>query len=217
MTIPSIRDARIAVLNLSRFAEKDAAFRGLSATGNNPYIDPFFLDRALTQYHERQGLDATFGSYGENRGFIWRKTYLDAIKDPIHAGIDINVPAGTLVEADADCEVVWVGTDYPDDHGWGNRVIVKLRDHDIWMIYAHLGAPIVRVGRPLPAGSALGYVGRPHENGGWYPHLHVQAMTREAWEIFLADPASIDGYYPAALWEDTKRMFPFPGKYILIP
>lgn len=217
MAVPTIREGRIAVLDLNGFAVKDAAFMGLSPHGKNPYIVPGILAERLNSYHRRQGLDATFGSYGENRGFIWRQTYLDAMKDPIHAGIDINVPAGSLVVADADCEVVWVGTDYPDSHGWGNRVIVKLRGIEIWMIYAHLGAPIVRVGRPLGPGSGLGYVGAPHENGGWYPHLHVQAMTREAWEMFQADPASIDGYCPAAEWTQKKKLFPFPGKYILIP
>lgn len=217
MTIPSIQDARILALDLNRFAVKDAAFRGLSKTGNNPYIDPYFLDRILSQYHERQGLDATFGSYGENRGFIWRQTYLDGMENPIHAGIDINVPVGTLVEADTDCIVAWVGTDHPDKFGWGNRVIVKLRDAEIWMIYAHLGSPIVRVGRPLGPGSALGYVGGPHENGGWYPHLHVQAMTKTAWDMFLEDPTSIDGYCPAAQWPQMKKNFPFPGRYIRIP
>ncbi|MBP9757132.1 MAG: peptidoglycan DD-metalloendopeptidase family protein [Candidatus Pacebacteria bacterium] len=216
-TIPFLDDEPVAVLDLNGFAVKDAAFMGLSRHGKNPYILPNILAERLNCYHKRQGLAATYGSYGENRGFIWRQTYLDAMENPIHAGIDINVPAGSLVIADVDCEVVWVGTDHPEPHGWGNRIIVKLRGIDIWMIYAHLGAPICRVGNKMGSGSPIGYVGTPHENGGWYPHLHVQAMTRQAWEMFLADPSTIDGYYPAEQWPRKKLLFPFPGKFICIP
>ncbi len=217
MTIPFLDDQPIAVLDLNQFATKRAAFYGLSNTAENLFIIPEFLDDELSTYHRRQGLAATFGSYGENRGFIWRQTYLDGMVNPIHAGIDINVPTDSLVVADAACTVVWIGTDHPDEHGWGNRVIVKLHGIDIWMIYAHLRSPMWRVGMMLGAGCPIGHVGSPHVNGGWYPHLHVQAMTRQAWEMFLADPTTIDGYYPAEQWQEKKLLFPFPGKFILIP
>lgn len=217
MTIPYLDDKPIAVLDLNRFALKDAAFRGLSVNAKNPYIVPGFLGEVLETYHRRRGLGGTYGSYGENRGFVWRQTYLDAMKNPIHAGVDINVPDGTMVVADADCTVAWVGTDYPEAHGWGNRVIVKLQGIDIWIIYAHLGAPMCSVGNRMGVGSPIGYVGASHENGGWYPHLHVQSMVGKAWDMFLADHASIDGYYPADEWLEKKLLFPFPGKYILVP
>lgn len=217
MTIPFLDDQPIAVLDLEQFARKDAAFRGLSSGADNPCIVPDILSEMLETYHRRRGLAGTYGSYGEPRGFVWRQTYLDAMKNPIHAGIDINVPARTMVVADAECTVVWVGTDYPDAHGWGNRVIVKLHDIDIWMIYAHLGAPICRVGNRMEVGSPIGLVGSVRENGGWFPHVHVQSMTKAAWEMFLVNPASIDGYYPAAEWPEKKLLFPFPGKFILVP
>ena len=34
------------------------------------------------------------------------------------------------------------------------------------------------VGRRFAAGEVLGWLGEPHENGGWPPHVHLQL----AWE-----------------------------------
>lgn len=218
MTIRGIAYAEAAWVDVDKLARQDAAFRGRGETAENIYATPAGTQALIEAFHAKMKVKASYGSYGENRKFLWRTTYLDAMKDPIHVGVDVNVPAGSIVEADTGCTVVWVGTDTPEPSGWGNRVIVKLEGRAVWMIFAHLADNNPRnVGQRLVAGTIIGHVGAPHENGGWYPHLHVQAMNEEAWDMFQADPKSIDGYCPAAEWPRMQKLFPFPGRWISFP
>ncbi len=218
MTIRGIGQDEAVWVDVDRLALQDAALRGKGETAENLYATPAGTQALIDAFHTWKGLKGSFGSYGENRKFLWRTTYLDSMKEPTHMGVDVNVPAGSIVEADTGCTVVWVGTDIPEPHGWGNRVIVKLDGRAVWMIYAHLADNNPRkVGERLVAGTIIGHVGAPHENGGWYPHVHVQAMTTEAWEMFQEDPKSIDGYCPADEWLKMQKLFPFPGKWVSFP
>lgn len=217
MTIPILKGRRTTEIDFDEWARKCARRDHIRLNDRNPYKTPKGAQKLLDEFHAERRVVGSYGSYGEDRTFVWRQTYLDALKGCVHIGLDINVAAGSLVVADTDCEVVWVGTDHPEPHGWGNRVIVKLRHIDIWIIYAHLGAPIVQVGRPLGPGSGLGYVGAPHENGGWFPHLHLQTMTREAWRMFQQDPRTIDGYCSRLEWRKWKALCPNPARFLQIP
>lgn len=218
MTIPSLKGARTAIAELDSLARSDAAARGLPKTGPNEYSTPAGTQRLVDAYHAKRHVRASFGGYGERRGFLWRTTYLDGMKDPTHIGVDVNVPAGTRVVSYKGGTVVWTGTDHPEQHGWGNRVIVRLHNHPIWMIYAHLGDRLrCSIDQVLAPNGVIGEVGSPTQNGGWFPHLHLQAMTEEAWEMFKKDPRSIDGYCPHAAWPRWRELCPDPLRFIKVP
>ncbi len=221
MTIPSLKGRRTGTLDLDGIARVDAMQRGIRRSEPNPYALPEGAQDLINRYHGMRNLDASYGSYGEKRGFVWRGTYLDAMEDPTHIGLDVNVPAGTAIDADFDATVVWVGTDYPDEYGWGNRVILKCNARrsgiQIWMIYAHLATPQCTVGDTIKKGSVFARVGAPDENGGWFPHLHVQTLTHDSWQMFKKDPYALDGYCPGREWKQWQRLCPNPLQFLNVP
>jgi murein DD-endopeptidase MepM/ murein hydrolase activator NlpD len=218
MTIPSLVGQRIAEANVNEGAEVWALQRGVDTVAEKRFTDPYNMTVFMAHYHASRKIVASYGSYGEERTFVWRGTYLDAMNGCIHLGVDINVDAGTEVIADRQCVIAWKGNDFPERHGWGNRVVVKLRDEQIWLIYAHLAStPHLNVGDVLNPGDVIGRVGEIHENGWWFPHLHVQALIQKAWIMFCDDPAHIDGYCPKAQWNRWRMLCPNPAQYISIP
>ena len=76
---------------------------------------------------------------------------------------------------------------------------------------AHAGLP--PPGARIARGTAVGVIGTPAENGGWYPHLHLQALSDAAWEaVEHAPDALLDGYgYRDA---DLRRLFPNPAPLV---
>jgi hypothetical protein len=73
---------------------------------------------------------------------------------------------------------------------------------------AHAGLP--QAGERLERGAPVGVIGTPEENGGWYPHLHLQAISADAWEAVQHAPdALLDGYGYADA--ELSRLFPDPA------
>ena len=66
------------------------------------------------------------------------------------------------------------------------------------VIWGHQGLP--RRGYRLAQGTPGGNIDLPEENGGWYPHLHLQSLSSAAGELVRHDPDTLpDGYaFPAA-------------------
>lgn len=222
MTIPSLKGKRTGMLELDDYARVDSMQRGIRRSAPNPYATPEGGQALIDQYHKRHHLDASSGSYGENRAFLWRGTYLDQMEEPVHIGIDVCVPVGTVVDTDFDATVAWIGTDHPEPHGWGNRVILKRNgkrsDVQIWMIYAHLaGPPMCELGQHLKPGDVFARVGDPRENGGWFAHLHVQVLVHEAWKMFKKNPCLIDGYCPSKEWRRWQMLCPNPLQFVKVP
>ncbi len=162
------------------------------------FAHPDVTETMVRAYHRHIGADWSFGDWMADRSFIWRGTYLHALELSVHAGLDLNVPAGTEVRAVADGEIVYEGTDAPLKGGWGHHVIQKIvYDGSVHAIlYAHLErGEAVRKGRYVRTGCRLGHVGTPAANGYWYPHLHVQLFsditTVTDWKAFSR---SMDGY-----------------------
>jgi 4-aminobutyrate aminotransferase-like enzyme len=70
--------------------------------------------------------------------------------------------------------------DAPGDYG--PTVVLEHRGEDhptFWTLYGHLSRTTLSrlgVGQPVAAGEQLGWLGDVSENGGWWPHVHVQVM-----------------------------------------
>ena len=124
----------------------------------------------------------SIGRYDEARPGVYT-TDLFAGGRSVHVGIDLGGPAGTAVHAFAWGRVVHVGEN-PAPGDYGN---VLVTEHDLvlpggrggplYALWGHLSAASRRrwrPGRAFSAGTVLGWLGEPHENGGWPPHLHLQ-------------------------------------------
>lgn len=71
-------------------------------------------------------------------------------------GINISAPLGSQVKAVYDGEVVYAGY----DDRFGNLLIIKLKDSDLFAAHAHLDELILIKGAKVTQGSAIGYVGQ---------------------------------------------------------
>ena len=181
-------------------ANLDSMARGLRPRpGISPLLDAKRLDRFLRRLHHRW--DAySFGGYVEDRRELWRGSYLTD-ETALHLGIDVNVPAGTALTVAQPATIVHHTHDPCQDGGWGGVVFFAL-DQPIGdithFLYAHLKnePPHKPVGSHVTPGDIVAVLGEPHENGGWYEHLHVQTLTRDAWERTQGDITKFDGYAP---------------------
>jgi hypothetical protein len=164
----------------------------------------------VAQYHAANQVERSYGGYGEARSTMLRDTYLAKSKKWTHLGIDFYVPARTVVMCFRCAKVLRIDCDKPERWGWGNRIFVRILGTRIVLVYAHLDPDIlVREGQVI-ARRVLGRVGRREHNGGWFPHLHVQAMSYERYLEFLRNPRGFDGYGFASDLAD----FPDPLPYL---
>jgi murein DD-endopeptidase MepM/ murein hydrolase activator NlpD len=85
----------------------------------------------------------------------------------LHAGIDIEAPYGTSIQATADGVVLYSGFLGP----YGN-VTVLAHERGIVTVYAHQASSIVLEGERVAAGQPIGFVGCTGRGLG--PHLHLE-------------------------------------------
>ena len=210
--LPDLRHAHWVHANLDELA--GATVAGISP---NPLVDPVLCDEWLTDRTRELNADYTWGGYGENRSRLWRDHYLPP-GCYIHLGVDLNAPAGTRVCAPADCKVVFSEPNTALGGGWGGWVVLELQgiprpDGITHLLYGHLAhITLPETGCFIQKGGDVGYIGENHENGGWFPHLHAQALTVDAWNMWKNRMPELDGYAPA-----LSALFPDPGPLLGLP
>ncbi|MFH4966916.1 aminotransferase class III-fold pyridoxal phosphate-dependent enzyme [Gaetbulibacter sp. M240] len=98
----------------------------------------------------------------------------------IHLGIDYWLPEQTPVNALFDGVVVIAKNDagYKE---YGGLIVLKHieKGFEFYTLYGHLSIASVEnlnIGDTIKAGSKIGALGNPEENGCWAPHLHFQIM-----------------------------------------
>lgn len=192
---PELQDRAAIYINMDEVFAQPKVIRA----GKSLLLDAEVTQRHLQAEHRKESADYSFGGYLEDRRNLWAGSYLEPDK-AVHLGIDINAPAGTAVAPAHAVSVAKIIHDPDNDGGWGSVIIFKLYAPmgDIsHFIYAHLGkdSVTVREGDKIAPGTAVARLGQPHENGGWYEHLHFQALTPEGWAMVeKGGLAAIDGY-----------------------
>lgn len=200
-------------------AENTALF---AKDGENPLRLTENNTRLVDWVHKKYDVRASFGGYLEDRSFLWKDTYLSASGSFIHAGVDINLPAGTPIRLPFDGTILRTDDDTPELWGWGPRVFVLPRHQEILnpresfvLILAHLSTPRVRPGEIARAGTHLADVGTPPDNGGWFPHIHLQALRRDFFdELNSSGFEALDGYFHERELERYKALHPDPWSLI---
>lgn len=193
--LADLTDKSLVLTNL------DAVARSLRPRpGISPLLDADRMDRFLRYLHHRWQADYSFGGYVEDRRELWRGSYLDE-NSAVHLGNDVNVPAGTRLTVAQPATLVHHVHDTCQDGGWGGVLMFRLAQPIgtiTHFLYAHLKneAPRLPIGSHVQPGDVVAVLGEAHENGGWYEHLHVQALTQAAWDRTQGDLAKFDGYAP---------------------
>jgi len=119
----------------------------------------------------------TLGRYNEPRPGMYTTDLFEEGRC-VHVGVDLGGPVGTPVHAFAHGRVIHAGYNAaPGDYG---HVLVLEHDVDqgpLYALYGHLSAATLSQspeGLEVAAGDVIGWLGGPHENGGWPPHVHFQ-------------------------------------------
>lgn len=192
---PTLANARWAYTDLAAEAKADPDVANASP---NPLNDPDFCQTWVWADARRKHADYTYGGYMEARDHLWRGHYHnpDLMR---HTAVDYNVPAGTLVVAPAGGRVLRVVRD-TSYGGWGGCVFIALdtpyrgAGYCLMAHLAHRGLP--SPGDSLERGTAVGLIGEPHENGVWFPHLHLQCFDQVMHDRYAPKLDDMDGYGP---------------------
>lgn len=147
--------------------------------------------------HKKYKTDYSYGGLFEDRSNIWKGSYLDLTNAFVHLGVDYNVPMGTKVSVPCNVRVENVLIDPNQNGGWGAGIKFKIEGTNHFMIYAHLSHKLeLKVGDNFSAGEIVAQTGKMTENGGWYPHLHLQVFTKKFDDLYMCDMDRMDGYLP---------------------
>jgi murein DD-endopeptidase MepM/ murein hydrolase activator NlpD len=159
----------------------------------NPLLDPSCcMDWIESRYGK---YNKTFGGYAENRSNLWRGHYMQPDRT-IHLGVDFNSYVGDDIHSPVNGTVFDIWCDIDLNGGWGTRLIIE--SETLYVIFAHIDTDYcVEVGDEIKIGDKIAVITEDPFNGGWFPHLHVQCVSKAHntnWE-------TLDGYGEA---EDLK-------------
>lgn len=167
------------------------------------YIQCYFLDSLYKKFKK-----CTFGGFLENRvnliGFLE-----DEKNNMIHLGIDINnLKAGCDILSPCDGKVIHVMKDETKINGWGGRVIIEMEKEwngSKYLLLGHLSlVNLPKIGDSILKGEKIGVLGNTNENGGWFPHLHIQCIKEKFYKMFEKNLEKLDGY-----WFDEENFLDF--------
>ena len=217
MIFPDLKNKTFGSVNLNLEAEKWFE-QNFFSTKRNPLLDPHICQDFVDEVHKKHGLDFSYGGWMENRSTLWARSYLEKNKSFIHLGVDLNVPSGTRIALDFPGQVVLVDDDFPEEGGWGPRVIVKHGTLPVYVIYAHLDGIDCKVGDDLKNNDVFAQVGMFPKNGNWFPHLHVQLVANEYYEMLVKENilSTLDGYAHEEEIEELAEKFPDPMRLIFL-
>jgi murein DD-endopeptidase MepM/ murein hydrolase activator NlpD len=205
---PELVDKKWAEVNLDLLAQQD--FK----EPENPLLDPEKCNAWVLDIARRHGADFTYGGYLEDRAWLWRGHYLPP-GPQAHLGVDYNVPDGTRVASCVDGEVSHI-IHQGIFGGWGGLLVFKIANPPVsgadYLYYGHLAwDDKVKVGQKVKAGDTVGFIGKPTENGVWFPHLHVQLVSERQMKLANNQPELVDGYMPPPV---PTEDFPDPRQLI---
>ena len=218
MLFPTLRNGRFGYVDYNAYAER--LFGRFPPDGSNPFLDPASADALIAAVHRELAIGVSYGGWLEDRSVLLRGSYLDATGNYLHLGVDFSVPAGTPVAVDFPARVVLVDSDYPEEGGWGRRVILRPQGRDEVVIYAHLNPKVsCKEGQALPQDAVFAAVGAPPHNGGWFQHLHVQRVDLRFFESMRRDGRlhEIDGYGHPSQRPDLANVFRDPLPLLRLP
>lgn len=207
---PELSGRKWAEVNLDALAQRDFP------AGENPLLDAQKCDAWVQKIAAEHQVDYTFGGWLEDRAHLWRGHYLPA-GPQAHLGTDYNVPAGVRVASPFDGEIIYIGRD-GSWGGWGGVLVFKLSEPPVkgadYLYLGHLAwDDTVRLHQKVKAGETAGFIGEPHQNGQWFPHLHVQLVSEAKMQATKGEPLNVDGYMPPPV---PPTDFPDARPFILL-
>lgn len=161
------------------------------------FNNPIECEKWVESIHNLNSVDYSYGGFLEDRSYLWRGSYLDELNAFIHLGVDFNVPVGTRVALPIDARVENIVFDPNQNGGWGAGIKLKILNSNNYLVFAHLSHKLkIKIGDEFSKGEIIAKTGKISENGGWYPHLHVQVFNKKFDDAYSNDLDLMDGYLP---------------------
>ena len=172
-------------------------------------LDPAKQQELVEYVRETSYSDYSYGGYLEDRSTLWAGSYLP-LDGMIHLGLDFNVNAGRMVHTPVEGRVVYANHDKDQGGGWGGRVDLYSEEFELYIIFGHLEPTVdlLNVGKVIPKNGSLSWIGDTPVNGGWFPHLHLQLVSKSEYESY-SDPSKIDGY--GKMTKNLRARYPHPA------
>ena len=126
------------------------------------------------------------GEYEESNYLLYREDLLKdcpqmaGTKRYYHLGIDITAPAKTPIISPFNGEIV-VSEYEPGKGNYGGMIVIECGNNTepIYILIGHLNpSKSKKVGEFVKEGEIVGELGNETCNGDWWPHAHVQVLTK---------------------------------------
>jgi murein DD-endopeptidase MepM/ murein hydrolase activator NlpD len=169
MFVPTLTNSICVEMDLSSSSQEFAGF----AEGE--------LDQAILQKLSAAGAIAGVGGYLENRS-LYKDTELfqGDSERCIHIGVDVFMPAGTVIHSPFDAEVQsFANRQVSGDYGPVIILRHELDGFEFHSLYGHLAESSLdglKRGKVISAGEPVAEIGARPANGNWPPHLHFQLI-----------------------------------------
>jgi len=207
-------------VDLAGLMKLDLSYGSSTAVNTPEAEDTHALNDRIARDIKASGTAGAVGGWGEARPIYTGKAYGRNNSDPLavarthHLGVDISLPEATSVHAPYE-GTVWAAGYAADQLDYGGYVILQ---HTIpsgepfYSLYGHLDAESLKglqAGAKVAAGDKIGALGAYSQNGGWWPHLHLQLMT-ETPPRGMTPPGACE----AQFWPAASALCPNPA-YLL--
>jgi 4-aminobutyrate aminotransferase-like enzyme/Ser/Thr protein kinase RdoA (MazF antagonist)/murein DD-endopeptidase MepM/ murein hydrolase activator NlpD len=181
------------------------------------------LGHRVSKAMRRAGAAIGAGGYNEARVIYGAGAFgTDAVTDErrtIHIGVDLTLPPGSPLYAPID-GVVHAFEDAAARLDYGPVIVLRHETGGedpatFYTLYGHLERRSLEglsPGQSLKAGDRFAAVGAPPDNGGWWPHVHVQLITD-----MLDVPCNFNGVAPASQRATWLSLSPDPNLLLGIP
>jgi len=192
------------------FTENNKALQNIDISDTESFTE--YINSVLDNY-KKVGI----GGYGENRYIYQRSPLFNNNNKPrtVHLGVDIWVPAGTIIYAPINS---WVHS-FRDNTKFGDYGATVVLEHHLnevtfYTLYGHLSRSSLKgmeEGMEILKGDDFAMVGTSEENGHWPPHLHFQLISDMlGWkgDFYGVAPVSDKEYY-LNLCPNPEKMLKF--------
>jgi len=209
--------------NLSQAMKLDLSYGSATATNTPEVPNTRALNAQIAADMATADANVAVGGWGEARPIYNGRAFGRASSDPLavarthHLGVDISLAAGSHVYAPM-AGIVWAADHAPDPLDYGGYVIFAHQTptgEKFYSLYGHLDPKSLShltVGTQVQAGEKFAELGIYEENGGWWPHLHLQLMT-EVPPTGYTPPGTCEVQF----WEAAKELCPNPAFILNLP
>jgi len=198
----------------------DLSYSSATAVNTPEAQDTIVLNASIADAMTKANVSIAIGGYGEARPIYTGAAFGRNSDKPLapirthHLGVDVSLAAGTAVYAPVG-GTVWQAGYAADPLDYGGYIILQ---HSIptgeqfYSLYGHLAPESLshlKKDNKVRAGDLIGEVGVYSENGGWWPHVHLQLMTETPGRC-----STPPGACEAGLFEVARSLYPNPAAFM---